>query len=437
MFHAARPPLVWSSDAARRATWYGSVETIATGPMCSVSMTELRSHDKRSVRAIAHTAGATGDTTDRHATLNDTGRNVTFWYLAGQRGSEASGRLQHYRCRAWEHALGSARARMDPGLKGDRMTRYVLRRVGYAVLVVWAAYTITFLLLFSLPSDPVALMLAGGAGGEVQSDVNDSARAALEAEYGFDQPLIVQYFVLLWRAVSGDFGTSIQYGQSVAQVIGQYLPETLKLAALALLFSLALGFSVAILANYTRSNALRTALFSLPPLAASFPSFWVGLTLLQLFSFSLGWFPAVGNEGFGSLVLPAIALAIPGAATYAQVLGRGLEKTLEAPFIEIVRAKGARRARVHLLHAFRNAIIPTLTLVGLTIGGIFAGVVVTETVFSRNGLGRLLQAAVNTQDIPVVQALVVLSAFAFAIVNLAVDLIYPLIDPRITRRAAA
>ncbi|WOF22781.1 ABC transporter permease [Microbacterium betulae] len=316
------------------------------------------------------------------------------------------------------------------------MTRYVLRRIGYALLVIWGAYTITFLLLYSLPSDPVALMIAGSSGGEGDYAVDGEVRAALEERYGFDRPLVVQYATLLLRAVQGDFGQSIQYGSPVAEVIGEFVLPTLALASLALTVSIVLGFAIAIVANLSRRNAVRTALFLLPPLAASFPSFWVGLTLLQVFSFQLGWFPAVGTEGFASLVLPAIALAIPAAAAYAQVLGESLERTLEAPFVEIVRAKGARTARIHFVHTLRNAVIPTFTLIGLTVGGIFAGVVVTETVFSRNGLGRLLQTAVDAQDIPMVQALVVLTAVAFAVVNLVVDLLYPVIDPRIARRAS-
>lgn len=322
------------------------------------------------------------------------------------------------------------------GPRGGGLASYILRRIAYAVLVIWASYTLTFLLLYSMPSDPIALMIAGSSAGEVDIAADSEQRLALEQRYGFDRPLPVQYVTLLTRAVFGDFGESIQYGAPVSQVVGRFLPETVKLAALALVLAILLGVTIAVLANLSRFNVVRTFLFSLPPLAASFPSFWVGLMLLQVFSFQFGWFPAVGNEGLVSLALPAAALAIPAAAAYAQVLGSGIEKILRAPFIEIVRAKGARTARVHFVHAFRNAVIPTLTLVGLTVGGIFAGVVVTETVFSRNGLGRLLQTAVNAQDIPMVQALVVLSAVAFAIVNLVVDLLYPLIDPRIARRAA-
>ncbi|BDZ51420.1 peptide ABC transporter permease [Frondihabitans sucicola] len=314
------------------------------------------------------------------------------------------------------------------------MLRYISRRVVYAVFVVWAAYTVTFLLLYQLPSDPVSIML-GGAGGEVAANASAAQKAHLAHEYGFDKPAVVQYFVLLVRAFHGDFGQSVQSHVPVAQLIAEALPSTLAISSLGLLFALVIGVAIAVGANFTRNAFLRGLLFSLPPLTASFPTFWVGLVLLQVFSFRLGWFPAVGNGGFASVVLPALALAIPGAAAYAQVLGRGIEKTLREPFIDVVRAKGAQRARVHLGHALRNATIPALTLVGLTVGGIFAGAVVTETVFSRQGLGRLLQASVNTQDIPVVQMLVLVSAVAFAIVNLVVDLVYPLVDPRIARPA--
>lgn len=315
------------------------------------------------------------------------------------------------------------------------MVRYVAKRFGYALLVVWAAYTVTFLLLYQLPSDPVSIMLNGG-GNEVASSASDAQRRALEHEYGFDLPLVGQYFLLLGRLLTGDLGQSVTSHVSVASLVAQALPSTLAIAGLGLSVALVLGAAVAVAANWTRSGALRSVLFALPPLTASFPTFWVGLVLLQLFSFRLGWFPAVGDAGIASVVLPAVTLAIPGAAAYAQVLGRSIEHTLREPFIDVVRAKGARRARVHLGHALRNAIIPALTLVGLTVGGIFAGAVVTETVFSRNGLGRLLQTSVNAQDIPVVQILVLLSAVAFAIVNLAVDLVYPVIDPRIARPAS-
>ena len=238
---------------------------------------------------------------------------------------------------------------------------------------------------------------------------------------------------MLGNYLHGDLGRSIQSGAPVTSAIGHALPQTLQLAGLALALAVVCGVALALLAAYTRSRWLRQSLLSLPPLAVSIPSFWVGLMLLQLFSFHWALFPAVGNEGFSSLVLPAITLALPTAAVIAQVLAKSLSTTWQQPYIETARAKGADRLRIVLHHALRNAIIPTLTMVGLIIGSLLAGTVVVETVFSRNGIGRLTATAVTDQDIPLVQGLVMLSAVIFVVVNLAVDLAYPLVDPRIAR----
>ncbi|MEE6274278.1 ABC transporter permease [Georgenia wangjunii] len=315
------------------------------------------------------------------------------------------------------------------------MGRYLLGRLAQAALVLWAAFTVSFVILFMLPGDPVSIML--NPGGQA-TYVDPQAEADLRAELGFDQPLPVQYGQRLVAAVQGDFGMSIRSGSPVVAAITEALPETLKLAGLGLGIGLLGGAALAVLATYLRRAWLREALLSLPPLGIAVPTFWAGLMLLQVFSFRLGWFPAFGNTGFGSLVLPALALALPTGAVVAQVLAGSLVATWRQPFVEIVQAKGASRLRTHLVHVLRNATIPALTIVGLVIGNAFAGSVVVETVFSRSGIGRLLQTAVTEQDIPLVQGLVVLSAVVFVVVNLLVDLAYPLIDPRIvTRRRAA
>ena len=176
---------------------------------------------------------------------------------------------------------------------------------------------------------------------------------------------------------------------------------------------------------------MRQVFSSLPPLGIAVPTFWIGLLLLQLFSFRLRLFPAIGNEGPASIVLPALTLAIPTAAVIAQLLTRSLHQTLGEPYIEQVRAKGASEALVNFGHALRNAAIPTLTMLGILVGNLLAGAVVSETVFSRAGIGRLTVTAVNSRDIPVVQTLVVLAAAIFVVTSLVVDLIYPLVDPRI------
>ncbi|MEU1168597.1 ABC transporter permease, partial [Streptomyces sp. NPDC005921] len=186
-----------------------------------------------------------------------------------------------------------------------------------------------------------------------------------------------------------------------------------------------------VVATYTSRRWLRQLLLSLPPLGVSVPTFWVGLLLVEAFSFRLRWFPAFGNDGLRGLVLPALTLALPTGALVAQVLAKSLLTALDQAYVETARAKGAGRWRVHLRHALRNASLPALTVVGLLVGQLIAGSVVVETVFSRDGLGRVTAAAVTAQDIPLVQGVVVFGALIFVATNLVVDLVYPLLDPRI------
>ncbi|KQY32352.1 peptide ABC transporter permease [Nocardia sp. Root136] len=308
------------------------------------------------------------------------------------------------------------------------MGRYVLRRLAQAVGVLWAAYTVSFFVLEFLPGDPVSAMAGGGLNS---SPVDPAELAALRAQYGFDKPIVVQYLDYLGRALVGDFGDSVATGRSVTGTIAAALPPTLQLTAAALMLAVLFGGGLAVAATYTSRRWLRQVLLSLPPLAISIPSFWAGLMLVQLLSFRIRLFPAFGNAGLAGLVLPAITLAIPTGALIAQVLAKSLLTTLDAPFVQTARAKGASRIRVHLRHALRSASLPALTIVGLLVGQLVASAVVIETVFSRNGLGRVMAGAVSVQDIPLVQGVVVFGAVVFVVVNLIVDLIYPVLDPRI------
>lgn len=320
-----------------------------------------------------------------------------------------------------------SRARIASG----STARYVARRIAYAALVVLAAYAITFILLWWLPSDPVAIMLAGtGDAGNLDQEVVNS----LNAKYGLDQPLIVQFFVLLGNALRGDLGVSIADGRTVAERIGVVLPHTLQLGSVALALGFTLGITVGVLANAPRRAWLRQLLFSIPPVAGALPSFLIGLVLIQVFAYGLHLLPAVGNSGVQNLILPAIALAIPTSASIAQVTARSIDQSLKSPYADYLRAKGISRRRILLGHSLRNAIIPATTLIGLSVGSILAGAVVTETVFTRQGLGRLMQESVSLQDIPVVQGIVLFCAILYALVNLLTDLVYPVIDPRVVLR---
>lgn len=309
------------------------------------------------------------------------------------------------------------------------MTRYVLQRIAQAVLVLWAAYTVTFGILYLLPGDPVSLMLSAN-NIEVDS-LTPQEREAAAARLGLDRPLWVQYFGMLGAALRGDFGTSFTKGIPVTELLAQRLPGTLALSVVAIALALIAGVATAFLATWMPKGAVASFLRRLPAVGVSVPNFWIGLLLIQVFAFTLGWLPAMGSEGWQSLILPAVTMAIPTAAVLAQVLTRSFDDTLGEGYIATARAKGLTRFSVQLRHAFRNAALPTLTILGLLVGSTVTGSIVVETVFSRNGLGRLAQESVLSQDIPVVQAIVVLAAAAFVVVNLVVDLLYPLLDPRI------
>jgi peptide/nickel transport system permease protein len=311
--------------------------------------------------------------------------------------------------------------------------RYLLRRVGLAVGVLWAAYTVSYAVLYLLPGDAVQTMASGGLDGE---PLGPAEMAALRARYGLDQPILVQYGKALRAALGGDLGVSVQNGQDVLAAMGDALPSTLALAGTGLVLAVLLGTGLALVATYTRVRWLRQALLSLPALAVSLPVFLIGLLLVQVFSFGLGWFPSVGARGPSALVLPAVTLALPLGAQVAQVLAASLDRALDEPYVTTARAKGVGRVGIHLGHALRNAALPALTVVGLLVGQLLAGTVVVETVFTRPGIGRLTVGAVSYQDIPLVQGIVVFAAAVYVVANLVVDLVHPLLDPRITQGAA-
>lgn len=311
------------------------------------------------------------------------------------------------------------------------MLRYIGLRILLAAGVLWAAYTVAFVVLYLIPGDPVSAMAAGGMdGGATSQERIDELREA----YGFNDPFIVQYFNHLLAAVQGDLGQSVQTGQPVTSAIGQVMASTVQLSVASLVLAIVCGGGLAVLATYTRASWLRNLLLSLPPVAISLPTFWIGLLLIQVLSFQLGLFPAMGDDGLAALVLPAITLALPVTAMIAQVLARSLQEAALEPYVVTARAKGISRIAVHLRHVLRNATLPALTVVGLVAGNLLAGSVIVETVFSRPGVGQLTVEAVTMQDLPIVLGVVVLGAVVFITANLIVDLILPLGDPRVSVR---
>ncbi|WP_020579645.1 ABC transporter permease [Actinopolymorpha alba] len=315
------------------------------------------------------------------------------------------------------------------------MRGYVVRRLVHGAFVLWAAVTLSFAVLHLVPGDPVSIMLGQGEGADV-SNVSAAQVEALRASLGLDRPLPLQYLSYLWNAVHLDFGQSYSTGEPVTTMIARALPATVSLALLSLLIAVATGVGAAIAATLLPWAPARSLFLSTTVVGVSVPSFWIAILLIQLLSFRLGWFPAVGNDGLTSLVLPAVSLAIPTAGVLAQVLGKSIRTALGEPYILTARAKGAGRLRILLRHAIRNASIPTMTMIGMMVGGVLAGATITETIFARQGVGRITVDAINAHDFPVIQALVFFAGGLYVLVNLVVDLVYPKVDPRIVVRTA-
>ena len=315
------------------------------------------------------------------------------------------------------------------------MLRYLVRRLLQAVFVIWAALTASFLALYALPGDPVEILLDSGTGE--RGSASPHQIAALRHQYGFDRPLPVQYADHLRGALHGDLGTSVRTGAPVLRTVLDAVPDSAALAAAALALAVPGGIGLALAATAAGRGPLRRLLTNLPPLGVALPTFWVGLLLVQVFSFRLRLLPAFGGNGVAGLVLPAVTLAIPTGAVLAQVFGRGLRDALAEPYLTTAAAKGVGRVGRILHHAARNAVLPVLTVAGVLAGNLLAGTVVVETVFARDGLGRLTVSAVSTQDIPLVQGVVVFAAVVFVLVNLAVDVLCPVLDPRLVSRRRA
>ncbi|WKL13635.1 ABC transporter permease [Comamonas testosteroni] len=304
--------------------------------------------------------------------------------------------------------------------------RYLLGRIAQAALVLWAAFTASFILLQLLPGDAVLIKFLNPELGLGPQEIAD-----IRAAYGADQPVWQQYLHTLGQFLTGHFGYSLQAGVPVSQGLATSLPPTLRLAGLGFSTAALLAIALAAAASLAPLAWLRNALQALPSVFVSVPVFWLGIMLIQVLSFRLGWIPVINPGPWEGLVLPTLTLAVPISAPLAQILLRNIDTVLAQPFVAVARAKGASRAWVLLHHVARNALLPALTIAGVLFGELLAGAVVTEAVFGLNGLGTLTQQAVGNQDTAVLQAVVVVSAAAFVLINLAVDLLYPLLDPRL------
>lgn len=316
-------------------------------------------------------------------------------------------------------------------MSGLNVNLYALgKRLLTILAVLWGAATLTFIAVKLIPGDPVAIL----SGGD--NVVDEAYRAVLIKQFGLDQPLWVQYLRYCGQALQGDFGVSYLYRLPVGSVISDAMHETLPLALGGLILALLLAITSALL-TAGRYGALRTSVSWLELTLLSTPVYWIGIVLLSLFSFRLQWFPVTGNDGFMSLVLPVITLGLPIAAILSQVLRDGLEDALSQPFSLTVRTRGVSEIRLRFRHGLRHAALATSTLTGTLLASVLGGSVLTETVFGRAGIGQVTLSAIENRDMPLVLGVVMLSAFLFVVINLLVDALYLLIDPRLRKKASA
>ncbi len=299
----------------------------------------------------------------------------------------------------------------------------LLYRLLSMLLVVLGVVTIVFLFIHLTPGDPVEAMLGESAS---QAD-----RAGLRRELGLDRPLPVQYGEYLARLVRGDLGRSIYSGRPVSALLAERLPATAELAAVALLVALAIALPLGLLGALRAGTLWDRLAMGFAMLGVSIPNFWLGPVLILCFSLWLGWFPVSGNEGKGAIVLPAITLGTAMAALLSRMLRASVLEVLGEDHVRTARAKGLAPAVVITRHVLPNAALPVLTVLGLQLGTLLGGAVVTETVFAWPGLGTLTIEAIQRRDYPVVQGCVLLISLAYVGVNTLTDLAYGLLDPRV------
>jgi peptide/nickel transport system permease protein len=301
--------------------------------------------------------------------------------------------------------------------------RFLARRLVLTVPVLLGVATLVFSLIHLIPGDPAQAMLGEAAS---QQDVS-----ALRGRLGLDRPLLEQYVSFLSGAVRGDLGTSFRTGRPVVSQIVERLPATAELAAAAMFVALLVSIPLGIAAAVWRGTVVDHSAMVLALSGISIPNFWLGPLLAIVFAIELGWLPVSGRGTAAHLVLPAISLGAALAAILARMTRATLLEELRAQYVLAARARGVSRSRAVLRHAFRNSLIPVVTLIGLQFGAVLTGAVITETVFAWPGIGRLLIQSIGFRDYPLVQGCILLIAFTYVAVNLLTDLVYGVLDPRI------
>ncbi|MDN3714144.1 ABC transporter permease [Paracoccus cavernae] len=311
------------------------------------------------------------------------------------------------------------------------MSRYILKRFGGLIVVVLLVLTISFVIVRLAPGDPAALMLG--------PDATPADAAALRERLGLDRSIAEQYLAYMSRALRGDLGQSLYFSRPVTSVLAERAEPTVLLALMSLLIALVIALPIGVWSAYRRGSFFDQASISTAMLAASIPSFWTGLMFQRYFATELGWFPAAGYGGPGAtfderiwhLLLPSIVLGIVNSALILRFTRASMLDVLGEDYIRTARSKGMGERRVLLRHALKNAAIPVVTVIGLTFAMLVSGAVVTERVFNIPGMGNLVVSAVERRDYPVIQGTLVVVATLYILINLAVDLLYLLIDKRV------
>jgi ABC-type dipeptide/oligopeptide/nickel transport system permease component len=303
------------------------------------------------------------------------------------------------------------------------MIRYISRRLLFAIPALWLIVTLVFLLAHIVPGDPVQQMLGEGARAEDLQQLRHSL--------GLDMPILAQYRHYLAGIVRGDLGESFRFQEPVTRVVLSHYPATLELALVALLVSAAIGIPAGLLAAERRGTSADRAVGLFTLLGLSVPNFALGPVLILVFSVIFGWLPVSGRGGLLHLILPAITLGSTLAAILTRMVRTSVIEELSSDYVRTARAKGLSPSAVLFRHAFRNALIPILTILGLQFGTLLAGAIVTETIFSWPGIGRLAVQAIGARDYPLLQGCILLIAVSYVLVNLLTDTVYALVDPRV------
>jgi peptide/nickel transport system permease protein len=301
--------------------------------------------------------------------------------------------------------------------------RFVARRLLLTIPVLIGVATLVFSLIHLIPGDPAQSMLGETASPQ---DV-----AELRQRLGLDQPLLSQYVGFLRGVARGDLGRSLRTNEPVVPSLLERLPATVELALAAMLVAVLIALPLGVAGAVWKGTAIDHITMTLSLAAVSIPSFWLGPLLALLFAVELGWLPVSGRGTLAHLVLPAVSLGAALSAILARMTRATLLEELREPYVQAARARGASWARAVMRHAFRNSLIPVVTLIGLQFGAVLTGAVITETIFGWPGIGRLLIQSIGFRDYPLVQGCILLIALTYVMVNLATDLLYGVIDPRI------